>query len=93
MALEEWEEAAAEYSAALGFVPEDVELRRALAQAYFNMGDYGLAAEALAPALAQAPEHPYVLLLHANILAKQGDRATAERVFAEAQALRARTSP
>jgi predicted Zn-dependent protease len=90
MALEEWDEAAAEYDAALGMTPEDVELRRALAQAYFNMGDYALAETALAPALERAPEHPYVLLLHANILAKQGDRATAERVFAEAQALRAR---
>ncbi|MCK6524939.1 sulfatase-like hydrolase/transferase [Myxococcota bacterium] len=93
MALEEWEEAAAEYDAALAMTPDDVELRRALAQAYFNMGDYELASDALAPALERAPEHPYVLLLHANILAKQGDRATAERVFAEAQALRSKVSP
>ncbi|MFT4974867.1 MAG: choline-sulfatase [Myxococcota bacterium] len=91
MRLELWEEAGAEFRALLDRTPEHTEARRGLAQSIFNTGDYVVAAEALAPALAATPDDPLVLLLHANILAKQGRRAEAEAAFTRAQALREAT--
>ncbi|MEN9786956.1 MAG: hypothetical protein RLZZ299_2220 [Pseudomonadota bacterium] len=49
-------------------------VQRELAQARFNAKDYAGARTALDAALALAPDDPDVLLLHANLLAKEGRR-------------------
>ncbi|MEC8425799.1 MAG: sulfatase-like hydrolase/transferase, partial [Myxococcota bacterium] len=86
MRRERWDEAAAEYAALVRLQPSDPGARRAWAQATFNAGDYARAAELLEPALALAPDDSAVLLLHANILDKQGETARAEAVFRQAKA-------
>ena len=67
-----WDEAAAEYRYIAEAHPDDVDARRAWAQATFNTGDYTQARDILAPALDAAPDDPDVLLLQANILDKLG---------------------
>ena len=86
MRRQRWDDAAAEYAALLQHAPGDMGVRRAWAQATFNAGDYDRAAALLGPALAAPAPDPAVLLLHANILDKQGDRAGAEAAFATAKA-------
>jgi Flp pilus assembly protein TadD len=85
MALGEWDEAAAEFAYLLEHTPDDKDLLRGRAQAVFNAGDFELAATFLAPAIALAPEDPYVLLLHANLLEKQGNAAEAAHVYLRAK--------
>jgi arylsulfatase A-like enzyme/predicted Zn-dependent protease len=86
MKRQRWDDAAAEYAALVRVQPADTRARRAWAQATFNAGDYAGAAEILGPALAAAPGDPQVLLLHANILDKQGDPAGARAAFERARA-------
>lgn len=62
-------------------------LQLALAQCYFNLADYPSARSTLDPALAQAPEDPDVLLLHANLLAKEGKAEEGRVVFEKAKSL------
>lgn len=57
------------------------------AQALFNLKEFDAAAEVLAPLLTGKPDAS-ALLLHANILAKQGKREEGQRVFEKAQALK-----
>lgn len=93
MVLQQWDEAAAEYSSLVSEVPEHLEARRGWAQAVFNTGDYALAAEILAPAVRLAPNDPEVLLLDANLMAKRGDpgaQARYEQAKAALAAQRAR---
>ncbi len=87
MTARRWDEAAAEYAAIAEQNPKDFNARRAWAQAVFNSGDYELAAKLLAPALAGAPDNPEVLLLHANLLDKQGKTEEAKAAAEEAKAL------
>jgi arylsulfatase A-like enzyme/Flp pilus assembly protein TadD len=91
MSLRRWDEAAAEYAALVQLQPRDPSARRAWAQATFNAGGFEEAAEILAPALAVAPDDPDVLLLHANILSRQGRKVEAEAIHTEATALRERS--
>jgi choline-sulfatase len=87
MSLKEWEDASKEFVSYNQRVPDDIRIRQPWAQAVFNTSDYKAAAEILAPALVAYPEDPDVLMLHANILAKIGDRAEAEAVAAKANEL------
>ena len=59
----------------------------ALAQCEFNLKDYATARTTLDKALALAPEDPQVLLLHANLLAKEGKRDEGYAVFQRASKL------
>ncbi len=54
--------------------PQDPAARRALAQCLFNLKDYLGARRALDAAVELAPDDPDVLLLNANLLAKEGKR-------------------
>ncbi len=92
MAMKDWDEAAAEYAWIVENYPDDVSARLGQAQAVFNAGDYSLSASILAPALLSAPEDPYVLLLHANLLNAQGEKDEAKIVFERAKALKAKRS-
>ena len=65
-----------------------VESRTSWAQAVFNLGEYPRARTILDPALAAAPDDPDVLLLHANLLAKEGDKEKGKEVFQRAQVLK-----
>lgn len=90
MTAERWEEAAAEYAwLSQSNQGVDPRLRLGWAQAEFNQASFERAAEILQPALEAAPEDPALLLLYANLLAKQGQRERGREVFERAQALRA----
>ncbi len=82
-----WEESAAEFEFVVKMRPRDALARRWWAQAVFNSGDYPGAEAILKPALAIAPDDPYVLLLQANILQKLGQDEEAKKVFALATQL------
>ena len=88
MRMQRWEDAAAEYAFLAEANDKDFEFRRGWAQAIFNTGDYSLAHELLAPALARAPEDPELLLLEANILRKLGREEEGDRTFAHAREAR-----
>ena len=83
-----WEEAASEFAYVAEMRPRDPISRRMWAQAIFNTGDYPSAAKILEPALAAAPDDPYVLLMHANILQKLGKEEEGQKVFDRATELR-----
>ena len=57
------------------------------AQARFNASDYRGCRETLNVLLARSPDAPDVLLLHANLLAKEGKREEGRAVFMRADAL------
>lgn len=67
--------------------PEEPTVLLALAQCHFNLADYSAARTTLARALALAPQDPDVLLLHANLLAKEGKPDEGKAVFEKAKAL------
>lgn len=60
-----------------------------LAQCNFNLKDYGSARRTLDLALAMSAEDPDLLLLHANLLAKEGKKDEGKAVFDRATALHA----
>ncbi len=83
-----WDEAAAEYRYIAEAHPDDVDARRAWAQATFNTGDYTQARDILAPALDAAPDNPDVLLLQANILDKLGRTEEGRKLYEEARRIK-----
>jgi tetratricopeptide (TPR) repeat protein len=87
MTLKEWDDAIKEFEAYNKRQPGDIMIRQPWAQAVFNASNYAGAAEILAPVLTAQPNNPDVLLLHANILAKIGDREEAKAVAARANEL------
>lgn len=58
-----------------------------LAQCQFNLADYAGARRTLDVALAKWPDDADLVLLHANLLAKEGKREEGQAVFTRAQAL------
>lgn len=68
-------------------LPKEADARRGLAQCLFNLDDYAGARKELDAALAIAPEDADVLLLHANLLAKEGKREEGAKVFEKARVL------
>jgi thioredoxin-like negative regulator of GroEL len=89
MRAQRWDDAAAEYAGVVERNPKDDNARRAWAQAIFNAGDYPGAAKILAPALTRRPDDPDILLLHANLLAKEGKMDQAKQVFDDAKTFKA----
>jgi len=89
LAMEKWDDAAAEYQFLCEMNAEDIRARNAWAQAVFNTGDYDLAKTILAPALTSDPPDAHVVMLQANIVDKLGDRAAAQVLFEQAKELRA----
>ncbi len=87
MRAKRWDDAADEYRMLSEQSPEISMLRRAWAQAVFNTGDYTLARDVLAPALAADPENAHILLLQANIEAKVGDPEKGAALAAKAKEL------
>jgi hypothetical protein len=67
--------------------PKDVMTQLALAQCVFNLKDYATARTLVDGALKAAPDNPDVLLLHANLLAKEGKREEGAAVFERARTL------
>ena len=67
-------------------LPDDAGLQRELAQAFFNLGKYLEARQALERGLLVAPDDADILLLHANLLAKEGKREEGLQVLARANA-------
>ncbi len=67
--------------------PTDARAMLNVAQCLFNLADYAGARKVLTDALASAPEEPDVLLLHANLLAKEGKREEGRAVFEKANAI------
>ena len=70
--------------------PDDPQALRALAQCLFNLQEYDAARGALDAALLLAPDDPDVLLLHANLLSKEGLREQGLQVLEQANAANAR---
>jgi len=67
--------------------PKEAGPQLAVAQCLFNLSDFAGARKALDAALALAANDPDVLLLHANLLAKEGKRDEGLAVFQRARAL------
>jgi arylsulfatase A-like enzyme/tetratricopeptide (TPR) repeat protein len=88
MELGAWERAGQAMGELAAREPEDLEPRRGQILAVFNTGDYRQARDLLDPLLAQRPDDPDLLLLHANLLSKEGRREEGKRVFEKAQALK-----
>lgn len=65
----------------------DFRAQLQLAQCQFNLKEYVLARRSLDEAMALAADDPDVLLLHANLLAKEGRREEGMEVFKRADAL------
>lgn len=70
--------------------PTDPRAMLNLAQCLFNLADYAGARKVLNDALAASPEEPDILLLHANLLAKEGKREEGKAVFDKANAIHER---
>ena len=83
-----WSASANHYCAVASIRPQLVRAHLNCAQTHFNVGNIEAAEKALEPALKLAPEGPFVLLLHANILAKQGQTEQATKVFEQAKNIR-----
>ncbi|MSP54181.1 MAG: tetratricopeptide repeat protein [Myxococcales bacterium] len=64
--------------------PKEAEAHRALAQCHFNLADYTGARKVIDVALGLAADDPDVLLLHANLLAKEGKKDEGYVVFQRA---------
>ena len=86
MAHHDWAAAEAAYARVLDLAPQAHDARRAWAQAVFNRGDAARAGQVLQSLLPS--DDPYVLTLHANVLAARGQRRAADAAFARAAALR-----
>lgn len=67
--------------------PKEAAAQLAVAQCLFNLTDFGGARKALDLALALDANDPDVLLLHANLLAKEGKREEGFQVYQRAKAL------
>ena len=84
----DWTNAAKEHCHLRTLTPGAVRVHLNCAQSLFNLGQYEAAATALRPAQQMAPKGPFILLLAANIAAKQGDVAGAKQLFEDAQQAR-----
>lgn len=67
--------------------PKEPDAQRQLAQCLFNLGDYIGARKAVDKALAMATEDPEIMLLNANLLAKEGKKDEGYALFQKASAL------
>jgi predicted Zn-dependent protease len=67
--------------------PKEVSAQVAWAQALFNIPDYKASRNIIDTLLPIYPDEPDVLLLHANLLAKEGKREEGYEVFKRADAL------
>ena len=88
MRAQRWEDATVEFSFVSKQSKRDPVARRMWAQAVFNAGDYPGAEEILAPAVANHPDDPFILLLQANILQKVGKEDEAVVVFERSKEMR-----
>ncbi len=68
-------------------LPKDAEAHRHLAQCLFNLADYPGARKEVDRALELDSADPDIVLLHANLLAKEGKRDEGLEVFKRAEAL------
>ncbi len=84
----DWTEAAKHRCLIRETQPKSVRAHLNCAQNLFNQGAYDDAQKALKPALSLAPKGPFVLLLSANIAAKQGKEAEAKDLFEQAKQAR-----
>ncbi len=73
--------------AAARMLPGRPDVQLALAQCQFNLGDYGSARRVLQHAMAQWPDDPDIVLLHANLLSKEGKKAEGEVQWQRAKVL------
>ena len=86
--LKKWDEASKAYLTYLDQFPPRPKIRYFAAQSLFNIQNYEKAREILDPALKLKPQIADVLLLHANLLAKEGKREEGLLVFQQAKALK-----
>jgi arylsulfatase A-like enzyme/tetratricopeptide (TPR) repeat protein len=81
----DWSSAAEERCKVRLLTPNAVRAHLNCAQNLFNLGKYDDASQALEPARQMVPNGPFVLLLAANIKAKQGDDTGAKKLFEQAK--------
>ncbi|MGH9458742.1 MAG: tetratricopeptide repeat protein [Thermoanaerobaculia bacterium] len=88
MKEQKWAEAAAEFEKALALLPDNVQIRQVLAQAYYQAGRKDEALEMLRGILEEEPDNLPVTLLLSTLLLEAGEleegRALLDRVPAEA---------
>lgn len=86
--LKQWDEAAKEYLLVIDKYGSRPIVRYYCAQSFFNTGDYTQARTVLDPAVKLKPPLADILLLHANLLAKEGKQAEGAKVFERAKLLK-----
>jgi choline-sulfatase len=74
----------------LAYLPDDPMMWHAEAQALFNLQNYADSRAVLDKALEKHPDDAALMLLDANLLAKEGDKERAQKRFEQAQAARER---
>jgi len=89
MKREAWDEAAAEYEFVAQVQQKNPQAYRQWAQAIFNTGDYPGTRKILDNALKLAPGDPFILLLNANLLQKEGKEEEAKATFDRAKKAKA----
>lgn len=83
-----WPASANHYCAVSSVRPKFTRAHLNCAQTHFNVGNIEAAEKSLESALHLSPQDPFVLLLHANILAKQGQTEQATKIFEQAKKIR-----
>lgn len=82
-----WAQQLPHLEAVMEGAPGEVAAMIATAQCLFNLREYGRARKLIDQALTLAPDEPDVLLLHANLLAKEGKKDEGKVVYERANAL------
>jgi Flp pilus assembly protein TadD len=81
---QKWNDAIAEFRWALTYEPEDARVRRSLAFAYANIGNFALAEQQYAQSFGLDPADPYGHADFANVLADNGEKDRAMKQMSEA---------
>lgn len=89
MSEQDWPALAEMATAALEVRKDDPVMWHAKVLALFNQADYAAAREAVDAGLEAAPTHPDLVLMDANLLAKEGDRPAGVARFEEAKKYKA----
>ncbi len=80
VAAKSYKEAVAKYEIAVAALPDSLDLKKALARAYYGAGDVKKAVAAMEPVYKADSSNPQLALLYANMLLEDGQLAEGKKV-------------